>query len=230
LREIDSAAAVGYHVPMTDAVARPSNTTTFLFLAGALIAFSHLANEWVKLEQPWGPTWKAAGIVVLGLYALSRHARLAGCGLLFSSAGDVLLELDGLFVFGMAAFGIAHICYAAAFMNLIRRDGPNIAAWPLAMGVLGISIVLGVWLAPGMGALTVPALVYQLIISMMVMLALMSKAPMLARIGAVLFMLSDTLIAVGMFKDVEVPVGSVWVTYAAAQIMLAWGLTRPAAD
>jgi len=215
---------------MTETVARPNNTAALLFLAGAVIALSHLANEWVKLEQPWGPAWKAAGIVVLGLYALSQRAWLAGCGLLFSAAGDVLLELDGLFVFGMAAFGVAHICYAAAFVKLIRRDGPNIGAWPLAMGVLGISIVLGVWLAPGMGSLTAPALIYQLIISIMVMLALLSRAPMLARIGAVVFMLSDTLIAVGMFRDVSVPVGSVWVTYAAAQIMLAWGLTRPIED
>ena len=215
---------------MTETVARPSNATTLLFVAGAVIALSHLANEWVKLEQPWGPMWKAAGIVVLGLYALSQRAWLAGWGLLFSSAGDVLLELDGLFVFGMAAFGIAHICYSGAFVNLIRRDGPNIGAWPLAMGVLGISIVLGVWLAPGMAGLTAPALVYQLIISLMVMLGLLSRAPLLARFGAGLFMLSDTLIAVGMFRDVAVPPGSVWITYAAAQIMLAWGLTRPAED
>ncbi len=221
---------VRYDLPMTEAVARPGNSTALLFLAGAVIALSHLANEWVKLEQPWGPTWKAAGIVVLGLYALSQRAWLAGWGLLLSSAGDVLLELDGLFVFGMAAFGAAHICYGLAFVNLIRRDGPNIGAWPLAMGVLGISIVLGVWLAPGMGPLTIPALLYQLIISLMVMLALLSKAPLIARFGAALFMLSDTLIAVGMFREVETPLGSVWITYAAAQIMLAWGLTRPAED
>src|SRR5690348_7350885 len=70
-REIDSTAAVRYHVRMTETVARPNNTAALLFLAGAVIALSHLANEWVKLEQPWGPAWKAAGIVVLGLYALS---------------------------------------------------------------------------------------------------------------------------------------------------------------
>jgi uncharacterized membrane protein YhhN len=214
---------------MTETAARPNNAARLLFYAGALVALSHLANEWVKLEQPWGPTWKAAGIVLLGLFALIQRAWLAGFGLLFSSAGDVLLELDGLFVFGMAAFGIAHICYTIAFVNLIRRDGPNIGAWPLAAAILAISIVLGVWLAPGMAELTTPALIYQAIISVMVMLALLSRAPLIARVGAVIFMLSDTLIAVGMFRDVAVPVGSVWITYAAAQIMLAWGLTRPAA-
>jgi uncharacterized membrane protein YhhN len=215
---------------MAEAVARPNTAATLLFIAGAAIALSHLANEWVKLALPWGPVWKAAGIVVLGLYALSQRAWLAGSGLLFSSAGDVLLELDGLFVFGMAAFGVAHICYSAAFVNLIRRDGPNIGAWPLAMGVLGISIVLGVWLAPGMAGLTGPALVYQLIISLMVVLGLLSRAPLLARFGAGLFMLSDTRIAVGMCGVLGVPAGSLWITYAAAQIMRAWGLTSPAED
>jgi uncharacterized membrane protein YhhN len=164
--------------------------------------------------------------VLLGLYALMSGARLAALGLFFSAAGDVLLELDGLFVGGMAAFGLAHICYAAVFVGIIRRDGVNKNAWPLALLVLAISIGLGVWLAPGMAELTAPALAYQAIISAMVVTAVLSKAPILARIGAVVFMLSDTLIAVGMFRGIDVVPGAVWLTYAAAQIMLAWGFVK----
>jgi hypothetical protein len=52
------------------------------------------------------------------------------------------------------------------------------------------------------------------------------KSPMLARLGAVVFMLSDTLIAIGKFTTTDVPPGSVWITYAGAQIMIAWGLSR----
>lgn len=215
---------------MTAQPVKQTSPATLLLMAGALVALSHLANEWLRLDQPWGPAWKAAGIVLLGLYAFSQRAQLAGCGLLFSAAGDVLLEVDGLFVFGVGAFGVAHVFYGICFANLIRRDGPNIAGWSFAVCVLAISIVLAVWLAPGMGALTTPALVYQLIISVMVMLALLSKAPLSARIGAVVFMVSDTLIAVGISREVEIVPGSVWITYASAQIMLAWGLTRPAED
>jgi uncharacterized membrane protein YhhN len=209
-----------------EAAPSSSSAARILFYLGALVALSHLANEWVKLAPPWGLAWKAGGIVLLGLFALSRRAWIAGLGLLLSSAGDVLLELDGLFVGGMAAFGLAHVCYALVFVGFIRRDGLNKGAWPLAALVLIVSIALGVWLAPGMAELTVPALAYQAIISTMVILAMLSKAPLIARLGAVIFMLSDTLIAVGMFRGIEVVPGSVWITYAAAQIMLTLGFTK----
>lgn len=212
----------------TETAAPSSNAARLVFYVGAALALSHLANEWVKLAQPWGPVWKCAGIVVLGLYALIAGARLAALGLFFSAAGDVLLELDGLFVGGMAAFGLAHVCYTAVFIGIVRRDGVNKSAWPLATLVLVVSIALGAWLAPGMAELTAPAVAYQAIISAMVVSAMLSKAPLVARIGAVIFMLSDTLIAVGMFAKQPVPIGSVWITYAGAQIMLAWSLSRRA--
>jgi uncharacterized membrane protein YhhN len=209
-----------------ETTASANSAARILFYIGALVALSHLANEWVMLAQPWGPAWKCAGIVLLGLYALMSGARLAALGFFFSAAGDVLLELGGLFVGGMAAFGLAHVCYTAVFIGIIRRDGLHKSAWPLAAFVVAVSIGLGVWLAPGMAELTAPALAYQAIISAMVASAMLSKAPLPARIGAVIFMLSDTLIAIGMFRGIEVPPGSVWVTYAAAQIMLAWGFVK----
>lgn len=226
-REIDSRAAQRYPTHMTDTASR-SNSGQILFILGALLAASHLANEWVRLEQPWGPVWKCSGIVVLGLYALSRRAILLGLGLLLSAAGDVLLELDGLFVGGMAAFGLAHVCYSVIFIGFIRRDGLNNASRPFAIAVLAASIALGVWFAPGQAemGLTIPATAYQVIISFMVISAVMSKAPLLAKLGAAIFMLSDTLIAVSMFAKMDTPVGSVWITYATAQIMLAWSLAR----
>jgi uncharacterized membrane protein YhhN len=82
------------------------------------------------------------------------------------------------------------------------------------------------WFLPGMGDLLIPGLAYQLIITAMVATAFVVKAPMLARLGAVIFMISDTLIALGLFTDLKAPVGSVWITYAGAQIMIAWGMSR----
>ena len=164
-----------------------------LFLAGAGIALSHLGNEWVAMADPGGLAWKAAGIVLLGLYTLSQRAWLAGAALLFCATGDVLLEL--VFVAGMAAFAIGHIFYVLAFLEWGRVLVPNKRDYPLAVLIVLVSLGLLAWLLPGMGDLLIPALIYQAIITTMVATAFMVKAPMLARLGAVIFMISDTLIA-----------------------------------
>jgi uncharacterized membrane protein YhhN len=199
-------------------------TRTLLFLAGAIVALSHLANEWVNLAHPGGLVWKAAGIVLLGLYALSQRAWLAGAALLFCAAGDVLLEL--VFIAGMGAFAIGHIFYVLAFLEWGRILGPNKRDHPVAVLVVIVSLLLLSWLLPGMGDLLIPALIYQAIITMMVATAFVVKAPMLARLGAVIFMISDTLIAAETFANVDVLPGAVWITYAGAQIMIAWGMSR----
>jgi len=204
----------------------PLTLARLLFLLGALVALSHLANDWIDLPGPGGLAWKAGGIVLLGFSAAARRAWLPAAGLLLSAIGDVLLELDGWFVGGMAAFGMAHLCYLAAFAGWIRSEGINRKAWPWAVLVVAVSAGLGVWFMPGMGDLLWPALAYQLIISGMVITAVLSKAPLGARLGAVAFMASDSLIAVGKFAHLGVPIGSVWVTYAGAQILLAWALPR----
>ncbi len=202
------------------------NTRTLLFLAGAAIALSHLATEWVSLAPPGGLVWKVAGIVLLGLSALSQRAWLAGAALLFCAAGDVLLEL--VFVAGMGAFAVGHIFYVLAFLEWGRILGPNKRDFPITVLVVIVSLGLLGWLLPGMGDLLIPALIYQAIITTMVATAFVVKAPMLARLGAVIFMISDTLIAAEKFAGVDVFPGAVWITYAGAQIMMAWGMSRVA--
>jgi len=198
-----------------------------LFLAGALVALSHLANEWVAAPLPWGPVWKAAGIVLLGLYAFSRGTWLVGVALLLCAAGDVFLELDGWFVAGMAAFGLGHVAYIGCFIGWMRALGYNKRDLPVALFVVVISTALLVWFFPNMGSLMIPGILYQAIITGMVATALVAVAPMTARLGAVVFMISDSLIALELYKGIDVIPGSVWLTYALAQIMIAWGLSRP---
>jgi uncharacterized membrane protein YhhN len=205
---------------MPDRLAMP------VFLLGVVLAVSHLGNEWVQLAQPWGPVWKASGIVVLGLAAFFWRAPLVGVALLLSAAGDVLLELDGLFVAGMGAFGAAHVVYSIIFGLKLKRDGVAPMGWLAAGAVLAVSVVLMVWLRPGMGGLEIPATAYQVIITVMALLAVLSRASVLAKVGALVFMLSDTLIAIRLFQEITPPLGSVWITYIGAQIMLCWSLAR----
>lgn len=100
----------------------------------------------------------------------------------------------------------------------------------LAGFVLAVSILLLYWFWSGMGDLRLPGAGYQAIITGMVVLAMLSRAPALAKVGAAVFMLSDTFIALDLYKGIDPPRGSVWLTCAAAQILLAWTLSnrRPA--
>ncbi len=211
---------------MTDrAVSRQAGD--LLFVLGALTALSYLAAPFVTLNFPEGPVWKAAGIVVLGLYAATRRSPIAAAALFLSAVGDVMLELvPPNMVGGMGAFGLAHIFYITAFARFVRRDAIAPGGWIFAAIVFAVSLVMLVWFLPGMGKLLIPGLGYQAIITAMVMTAMISRAPLIARIGAVIFMLSDSLIALGLYKSIPAPEDSVWLTYAIAQILLARGFAE----
>jgi uncharacterized membrane protein YhhN len=200
------------------------NRNTILY-AGALVAASYLATLFIDTPVPVEATWKAAGILLFSAFAFSRGAKLAGLGLLFSAGGDAALALEPpQFIAGMAFFGIAHLFYLAAFVVLIRKDGIDKRGYGFAALIVVASVAMLAWFLPGMGDLTAPGLAYQAIITAMVAAALLSKAPLLARAGAVVFMISDAMIALGLYKNIDVLPGSIWALYAIAQFMIAAGL------
>jgi len=130
------------------------------------------------------------------------YRRLIAAGLLACLAGDVLLELPGRFLPGLVAFLIGHLFYIAAFLTYARRPG-------LARG-LPFAVWAGVAyarLAPGLGDMTLPVAVYVVVIGIMMWRAAAcvgqaEPAPLAewsGLAGAVLFGLSDTLIAFDRF-------------------------------
>ncbi|GAB4519496.1 MAG: lysoplasmalogenase [Amphiplicatus sp.] len=201
--------------------------SSLLLALGAGVALSHLAAPLVAAPVFLEAAWKAAGVLLFAAYALRRGAPLAGLALALSSAGDVMLALaPPRWIAGMAAFALAHLFYIAAFAGLARRSAIDRRTAPLALVALAASSGMAVWLLPDMDALAAPGLAYQAVITAMVMAALASPAPRLAKAGAVLFMLSDALIALELYKDVPPPPGAVWLSYVAAQMMLAKGFAE----
>lgn len=205
-----------------------AHTQMPLLIAGALVAFSYLAAPLIDPPFPLLPAWKAAGIVLLGVYALTRGAHLVAAGLFFSAVGDVMLALEPpQWIPGMAAFGLAHVFYLAAFTAHLRRDGRAPAGPWFAGVVVLLSLGMLAWFWADMGALRTPGVFYQSIITAMVVVALLSRAPVPARVGAVVFMLSDTLIALGLYKGLPPIPGAIWTSYAGAQVLLAAALSQP---
>lgn len=155
-------------------------------------------------------------------------ALLLGTALLLSSNGDVLLDMDPkrLFIPGLAMFLLAHIVYILLFV----RNWPK----PVRVGgrqmVLIAAIVLyagsvGAWLVPSLGSLAVPVVLYMGAITTMVVSTVVARfsRPWVV-IGAVLFLTSDSLLAINKFKT-PIPLRDylVWGTYYAAQLSIAAG-------
>ncbi len=178
---------------------------------------------WLKLlTKPW-PVFALAAAV--WSQAGAGAGRKIAWGLLAGAAGDICLALPHAFLPGMIAFAIGHGLYVAAFLQWNRAPAPVLLA-PVA-----VYAGTGLWLMlPGAGALTLPLLVYVLIIAAMIWraaaCALASRANLLARwgplAGALLFGFSDMLIGIHRFaQPLPGAAFAIILTYWAAQALFA---------
>ncbi|HID54484.1 MAG TPA: lysoplasmalogenase [Anaerolineae bacterium] len=126
-------------------------------------------------------------------------------GLIFSAAGDILLEASpGTFIFGLVAFLLGHIAYIVAFTQDSRQLFLGRAA--LAYGY-GVAIFAVLYLAGDLGEMTIPVLLYVVVICTMLWRAasrvsapgVAAKTARVGLWGAILFTFSDSLLAVNMF-------------------------------
>jgi uncharacterized membrane protein YhhN len=163
-------------------------------------------------------------IAVLGQAAPPFYKYMIITGLLFSLAGDVFLMLPSdRFVAGLVAFLIAHLFYIAAFGSEIS----SLIWWPLIPFVI-YGIVIYTILAPSLGKLKLPVLIYIIVILMMAWLAWErwsqtgQSGALLASIGAILFVISDTILAIDRFRGTfKLSRVLNLATYFAAQLLIA---------
>ena len=163
-------------------------------------------------------------IATLGQATLPFYKYMIITGLVFSLAGDVFLMLPAdRFVAGLVAFLIAHLFYIAAFASEISA----LIWWPLVPAVI-YGIVIYTILAPSLGKLKLPVLIYVMGILIMAWLAWErwiqtgQSGALLASVGAVLFVISDTILALNRFRGTFKPArGLNLTTYFAAQWLIA---------
>ena len=177
---------------------------------------------------------KALSIAPLALLAFQAKHRLLGAALCFATLGDVLLDWPGNhFVAGLCAFLVTQLLYATLFARDWRRPFTlNAMTRMLAAGVLFFSIALTVWMWPNLGKLALPVMVYIGALTLMVESALLAQFKVRwIVLGAVLFMLSDSLIGVNRFKlDVPLREYLVWATYYLGQCGIVLGYLQEKQD
>lgn len=154
--------------------------------------------------------------------------------LIFSLLGDVLLmfvnQSPHFFTFGLVAFLIAHIMYVAAFLKHRNKQRSVI-------GFLGLLILYAAgmfyFLKDGLGAMLIPVVVYMAIILSMATTAYLRKGCAnnrsynLVFIGAIFFMISDSILALNKFYQ-AIPLSGILiiVTYALAQYLIVMGILK----
>jgi uncharacterized membrane protein YhhN len=172
-------------------------------------------------------------VPILALAALlwrqvpGAQGKLLFAGMLLSGAGDAILDIDrdGLFIAGLVAFLLAHLCYIAAFATELRFQPKR--AIPITLLLL-YALVIGWFLKDIPGDKLAPVMAYLAVITTMAMGAFLLRRPHpLIAIGAVAFMLSDTIIAVNKFltpipHSMLINIG----IYYAAQCMIVSGFVR----
>jgi uncharacterized membrane protein YhhN len=154
--------------------------------------------------------------------------------LFFSSLGDDLLLYDGYFLAALGSFLVAHIMYIIFFLK-IRYSNPPVplCKYPLILLTAAAVILFILFMAPYLGSLTIPVIIYAAVISIMLLSALHAfhfrrqRAGLYCVSGALLFVISDALIATGKFYH-PFPGSSILVmlTYGVAQYALVYGGTE----
>lgn len=159
--------------------------------------------------------------------------------LFFCWAGDVLLlkqaDAEIFFMLGLAAFLLGHLLYILAYRELRWKDGGLKRAQKLRVSfpvaLVGTSLIL--LLLPYLGSLLIPVIGYAFVLMGMVMAAFFRygrSSPdsfWLVAAGAILFMISDSALAINKFYMPFAYSGPlIMLTYISAQYLMVEGIIR----
>ena len=184
------------------------NYTFFSVLAVDLIARA-MHPDWQMVEYIFKPLI----MITLGEYFIreaqikgQKHNQFALSALVFSFLGDIFLMADKFFIIGLGAFLIAHIFYILAFRpEASRFFSKKELLIPGTIVLIYGGLLLGIVLPNVDSALKIPITVYAFTILVMLLTTLHRFGNVSAVsfkyviIGASLFVLSDSMIAISKF-------------------------------
>ena len=149
-------------------------------------------------------------------------------GLFFSWWGDIFLLLDSR---GSSCFLTTHILYIFYFLSIKNQAPSLLKKQPVWIAViLSYGVGLVILLLPHLGELKIPVTLYATVISGMLLCSLhiyyktLAPANIYLILGAILFVLSDSLLAINKFYQ-PFPMASVGImlTYCLAQYFIIRG-------
>jgi len=186
-----------------------STRTKVLIAIGVIAAAIFISGQmldifWLRMVA------KPIPVLMMALYLLLLPGKrsfqwLVIVGLLFGLTGDILLEYSAdTFLFGLIAFLLGHIFYIIAFLSDSRRPGLGYAVFAYLYGVAIYGLL---YQAGNLGEMALPVMIYILVITTMVWRAAARlgapaanpKSVKAGLWGALLFLISDSLLAISLF-------------------------------
>ena len=166
----------------------------------------------------------------------SQFKVLVLLALFFSWVGDVLLMFDRdgtlYFILGLSAFLLAHIFYIL-FFNKVRTTEMISAKWGYFLIVVLYYGLFITFINPYLGDMHIPVKVYAVVISSMFLLSMHMlhlknrKSGILMMLGALLFVISDSVLAINRFYSAFEGAGFIiMLTYGLAQLLIIEGSVR----
>ena len=217
-------------LPWPGGIESTENGAFVIALAAAALYLVHGAQ---------GDGYKRAAIktVPLALFALIAFVTsspwLLVAGLTLSAFGDWSLAFPGEmpFLAGLGAFFLAHIAYIAVF---VLEGGPlKLVEEPWRLAIAAMLLAHATWMGTKLAkavppALKIPVFAYIAVISLMG-IAAAAYGSLVILTGALLFALSDTMLAAAKFIVSETDArqsalkSGLWITYVAAQALILIG-------
>ena len=212
---------------------KAKNITLFVFFIVVVTELLSQIFNWNSMHMVVKPILMPS-LAAYFFFSVEQKNKLAFfviIALLFSWLGDVMLLFEEIkpiyFMLGLVSFLLAHITYILIFSKSSQDFKPRIFTYSTGflLVLYGILLLLLMW--PGLGDLMIPVTIYTTIIMIMAITALFRKAngTSLVLIGAMLFVASDSLLALNKFYQPFVAAGF-WtmLTYILAQYFIITGM------
>lgn len=209
------------------------------FLAGVLFMISFYSDTFLSplfLKASLMPIILIMLILNLNISENRFHVMMAAA-FVFSCAGDVFLQLNSpgadLFISGLVSFLLAQLMYMVVFFKMPGKNNFLIHRWYLIIPVAVYGVLLISFLYNDLGEMKMPVIIYASVILLMLSAAINRffktdrSSYFLVLSGAVLFVLSDSIIAVDKFsRHFESSTIIIMSAYIIAQFLIAAGYIK----
>ena len=159
-------------------------------------------------------------------------------GLFFSFLGDVFLlfSAENFFMYGLGAFLVAHIMYIKITAGFLKKQSLTVMITSVIPFVLSSAALLFL-IKDNLGEMTLPVVVYAIVISTFGAVAFLnyrnekSTANLWLFLGAFLFIISDSMIAINRFYEAKEMYGLlIMITYIIAQYLICKAMVVKSVD